>query len=354
MLPACFATVLASDPKPATGTAPIQQAPLEVKIEMRDGMRFEPPRFEAKPGDEIVVTLENADTTHQPHNFLVVQPGKREAVVQQAMALGDKGPGRNFVPATPDILVHSAVLNPEGTNTVRFRLPEVPGVYPYVCTMPGHGMVMYGAIYSAVKMPALAKDPHIPQNTAAISLAGRGQRPFVQRMFMPDAGPAAIAVALPGEQNFCWDAGECRLRYVWRGPFIDASAHWRGNGNALAVPGGSPWWSAAKGTFPLKFEAPGKVKFLGYKLHEGVPEFHYKVGDLDVFEKISAAPHDSGIVSRFRIPKIAGAVEFSVTPANTRWTSPAGDMSAGVLKLTPLQAADFTVTVTTANQPPHH
>ena len=47
------------------------------------------------------------------------------------------------------------------------------------------------------------------------------RRPQVQRIFLPDASPAAIAVALPGDLSFCFDASECRLRYVWKGGFID-------------------------------------------------------------------------------------------------------------------------------------
>ncbi|MCD8535592.1 MAG: hypothetical protein LR011_12735 [Verrucomicrobia bacterium] len=60
------------------------------------------------------------------------------------------------------------------------------------------------------------------------------QRPKIQRIFMPDAGPAAIAVALPGDLSYCWDAGACQLRYVWKGQFIDPWPVWKGNGNALA------------------------------------------------------------------------------------------------------------------------
>ena len=37
----------------------------------------------------------------------------------------------------------------------------------------------------------------------------------------PEAGPAAIAVAVNEELHYCWDAGECRLRYIWKGDFID-------------------------------------------------------------------------------------------------------------------------------------
>ena len=37
------------------------------------------------------------------------------------------------------------------------------------------------------------------------------------RTFMPGSSPAAIAVALPGGHAYCWDAGNCRLRYAWQG-----------------------------------------------------------------------------------------------------------------------------------------
>ncbi|MEN8867291.1 MAG: cytochrome c [Akkermansiaceae bacterium] len=38
--------------------------------------------------------------------------------------------------------------------------------------------------------------------------------PVVYRTFMPGASPAAFAVALTGNQNYCWDAGESRFRYA--------------------------------------------------------------------------------------------------------------------------------------------
>ena len=152
----------------------------------------------------------------------------------------------------PAILVHSEVVDPEKESQVRFTMPPQKGIYPFVCSMPGHGMIMYGAIYSGTKMPALAKDPNLPPTAVQHAIAGDGVRPFVQRIFMPESGPASIAVALPGTQNYCWDAGECRLRYVWRGDFVDASAHWRGNGKDLPVLPPAIWWRAEKEDFPLK------------------------------------------------------------------------------------------------------
>src|SRR5262249_29251633 len=48
-------------------------------------------------------------------------------------------------------------------------------------------------------------------------------RPIVVRWDMPESTPAAIAVGLPGKLSYCFDAGESRLRYAWRGGFIDLS-----------------------------------------------------------------------------------------------------------------------------------
>lgn len=360
------APAFAADPTPPNPTAPTatpstpstttpqpekpdKKKSVKVTIEMRDGMRFEPPRFSAKPGDDVTVSLENADTTHQPHNFLVLMPGKREEVVAQSLTLGEKGPAQEFVPVNPAIIVHSALLAPDGATKVHFTMPAEKGIYPYICSMPGHGMIMYGAIYCGVKMPSLTKDPNIPPQAAQIAMPGGGQRPYIQRIFMPNSGPASIAVALPGDLNFCWDAGECRLRYTWRGAFIDASAHWRGNGKELAAVPAEPWWSAEKAKSPLIIsgasQAPA-VKFLGYKIDAGLPEFHYEIGETEVFEKITPSAGDSGLVLHFRIPKAAHPLEFHLAPANSKLASSAGAFDSGALRLTPAQAADFTVTIT--------
>ena len=52
-------------------------------------------------------------------------------------------------------------------------------------------------------------------------------------MFMPDSGPASIAVATPEGVHYCWDAGTMQLRYAWTGDFWIRN-HFAGNGDALA------------------------------------------------------------------------------------------------------------------------
>src|SRR5690606_9142024 len=122
--------------------------------------------------------------------------------------------------------------------------------YPYVCTYPGHGFVMFGAMYVTTDktMPPLKDDPNIPsvrrsdgkgEGAHAGHIAGpvlpyKETPPFLYRTFIENAGPAAIAVRLTDDLSYCWDAGTCRLRYAWEGDFIDMSALWAGHRQAVA------------------------------------------------------------------------------------------------------------------------
>ncbi len=332
--------------------------PQTVKIAMRDGLRFDPPRFEGKPGEDVVISLENLDSTDQMHNFVLVKPGKRDATVNAALLLADKGPALQFVPPGTDVLASSKLLAPEKKDSLRLTLPKESGIYPFVCTFPGHGLVMYGAAYVGVKMPLLKQDKNIPATAAQTFIAGAGRRPFVQRIFMPNSGPAAIAIALPGDLNACWDAGACRLRYAWKGEFIDATKNWAGNGKVLPQLGNEPFWTAAENETAIRFgkpdAAPPHPKFLGYSLENGFPTFRYTLDGTEVKEKISV--NKAGSITReFSIAAAPGDVFVAVgTNPNgegyAAWRSASGKRDGGTLHLTPEEAASFTLALETIKQ----
>jgi hypothetical protein len=338
--------------KPAPASAkPAKSAvkkPRVVHLEMAEGLRFSPPRIEAKPGEFLAIELENADSSHQPHNFLLVQPGRVQEVVKLAMEMGADGPNAGFIPQHPAIIASSGkIVDPEGKLKLEFNVPTEPGVYGYVCTVPGHGMIMYGALYVGIAMPPLAQDKNIPQLTLEKGLAGGGRRPFVQRIFMPDSGPASIAVALPGTQNYCFDAGACRVRYIWSGPFLDGSGHWRGNGKELGELGDTPWWTS-KG-FPLVFPefkggksgAAPEPKFLGYRLQGGVPEFHYRVGSQEVFQSVQVG--EKGLEMHFRLPGRTASVGF-LTEEEAGWSCASGTKrEGGGFDIAAAKAVEFSV-----------
>jgi azurin len=296
-----------------------EAAPRSVTITMTEPLRFDPLQVEVKPSEELVFKVRNTDSTEQPHNFVLAKPGSQKALVERALNLGAEGPARDFIPESDSILVHSKLLAPGTSEQIAFTAPAEPGVYPYVCTFPGHGFLMYGALYVGMKAPRLEKDPNIPPSAVQFLQEKNSPpktvpvaRPAVQRMFLPDAGPAAIAVALPGTLNYCWDAGACKLRYIWRGDFIDASAYWKGNGNAQAKVNGELLWSEGPEAFPLHLSSDPAVKFEGYRLIEGLPQFQYQVHGIRVYETITAKPDGSGLLRNFKIPTTYDPFHFLI------------------------------------------
>jgi len=322
------------------------------KLVMSDGLRFSPARVSAESGEKLTFKIDNVDSADLAHNFVVIKPGTRSAVVALSLAQGADAPARDFVPASADILGSSKLLPAGNAAVVTVQLPDEKGIYPYVCTFPGHGLMMFGAIYASVPMPPLAADTNLPPNVAAALATGGGKRPFVQRIFMPDAGPSAIAVALRGSQNFCWDAGECRLRYAWQGAFIDGNDHWLSNGLKRAVVPAAPWWRASRGGFPWRLgqadAAAPMVKFLGYAMDADGPEFRYTINGVEVIEKITPRTDAPGLAVHLHVRAASGLVFFRAfgEPGGT-WRSTAGRWEGDVLVLTPAEAADVSLTLTT-------
>ena len=45
-----------------------------------------------------------------------------------------------------DVLFYTDITNPNGTFTIHFEAPAQPGIYPYLCTFPGHWRIMNGQL----------------------------------------------------------------------------------------------------------------------------------------------------------------------------------------------------------------
>jgi cytochrome c551/c552 len=159
-------------------------------------------------------------------------------------------------------------------------------------------------------------------------------RPLVQRMFLPDAGPAAIGVALDDKTSICWDAGPCRLRYAWTGGFIDGYPYWKANGSTQAKIVGKIRYTE---TAPL---LPGTAKFAGYQITGGLPVFRYSIGARQITETFTALSGGVGITRTFTITPAPELV--LQLPAQT--TCDTGVLMNGRLTLTAAQAARFTLT----------
>jgi putative membrane-bound dehydrogenase-like protein len=121
-------------------------------------MMYDVTKLAVKPGKKVKLTFANTD--FMPHNILLVQPGKADEVGQLAAALGANGFAVDFVPKHPDIIWASKLLDNGKEQVIDFTAPTTEGVYPYICSFPGHHQVMRGILVVANDPDAyLAKNP---------------------------------------------------------------------------------------------------------------------------------------------------------------------------------------------------
>jgi putative heme-binding domain-containing protein len=124
-----------------------------------DQMLFDKERLVARAGKPVEIIFENSDL--MPHNFALLQPGSLEEIGTLAENTAtDKGAmERQYVPVSNKVILSSRLLQPRETQNLSFTAPAKPGVYPYVCTYPGHWRRMYGALYVVADLDEYLADP---------------------------------------------------------------------------------------------------------------------------------------------------------------------------------------------------
>ncbi len=117
-------------------------------------MLFSVRDFAVRPGQPVKIVFTNPDATD--HNLVLVQLGALEEVGMAAneMARDPRNAASNFIPPEKgELILHaSPMIGPTRSSLVhvlRFRAPTEPGIYPYVCTFPGHWVVMNGQMVVA-------------------------------------------------------------------------------------------------------------------------------------------------------------------------------------------------------------
>lgn len=122
-------------------------------------MSFDKELLAVKAGKPVEFLFENTDL--MPHNFVIVKPGSLAEVGQlaEATAQDPKSAERQFVPPSDKILLASRLIQPRGSQKLSFTAPAEAGVYPFVCTYPGHWRRMYGALYVVDDLDAYLADP---------------------------------------------------------------------------------------------------------------------------------------------------------------------------------------------------
>lgn len=324
-----------------------------ITVKILGGLQFDLPRLAVQPNTRLTIILDNHDD--MAHNMVITKPNARLKVVEEAMKLGDKGATMDYVPNSPLIIANTKILEPGRIDTITFTL-EKEGIFPYVCTYPGHGFVMYGAIYASNKaLPPLEKDINVPeaqrQKTANVVMNHAGHHavqtppsphpfpvkyPLLYRTFMPDCGPAAIAVGLTETEAYCFDAGKCYLRYAWSGGFVDNSEQWKGNGSKLTKVVGEVYWRDKTG-FPFRIanvKTIPTVDFKGYQLKKRLPTFKYLLDKVEVTETIRLSADGTTLIRDFTFKNNKQKLYFLVnTDDGIVYQSKSGKFNNGVLSI---------------------
>jgi azurin len=161
----------AAAPAPAATDAPApvgaegDTAVVVIKPGPANPMSFDVTSFTVKPGQKVKLTFNNESTTPLQHNLVLGTLGSKDAIVAMANAMmTDMGKwmAAGFIPEGPEVLAHTKLLNPKESQTIEFTAPEVAGDYPYICTFPGHSLIMQGTMKVAAAESEAPAAPAVP------------------------------------------------------------------------------------------------------------------------------------------------------------------------------------------------
>ncbi|WP_262246130.1 azurin [Parapedobacter soli] len=119
----------------------------EIALEGNDLMQFDKTLFRVKAGETVKLTFKNVGEMPKEsmgHNVVVLQPGTDlPAFGGEAIKAVDS----EYIPVTfsSSIVAHTKLLGPGETDAIEFTL-DSKGVYPFLCSFPGHYGVMQGKI----------------------------------------------------------------------------------------------------------------------------------------------------------------------------------------------------------------
>jgi azurin/type 1 glutamine amidotransferase/sugar lactone lactonase YvrE len=143
--------LLAADSSAANAGLQQKVASMEISTyelkTVREEMRFDKSRLEVRAGERAALIFENVDT--MPHNVVIVSAGSREAVGVAASKLSpdeSDSQGRIYVPDMPEVIAASRMLESGEKQVLQIQMPEKPGRYEFVCTFPGHWLLMWGEL----------------------------------------------------------------------------------------------------------------------------------------------------------------------------------------------------------------
>ncbi|MBC7865978.1 MAG: auracyanin family protein, partial [Gloeobacteraceae cyanobacterium ES-bin-316] len=117
-------------------------ADVSLVVGTKPGLKFDIENITVNRGAKVKLTFRNNDD--MLHNMLFTKPGLANKVGEAALKLGLNGERMHYVPPTSDVLFYTILLQPKAKQTIYFVAPDKAGLYPYICSYPGHYQLMRG------------------------------------------------------------------------------------------------------------------------------------------------------------------------------------------------------------------
>lgn len=119
-----------------------------IKITADDTMKYSVTEIVAKPGEKLTIVLTNVGRVPKQamaHNWVLLKPATEAELNALAMAASQKAP--DYLPDDRSaILAHTKVLGPGESDRIEVTAPDAPGEYRFLCTFPGHFVMMKGRL----------------------------------------------------------------------------------------------------------------------------------------------------------------------------------------------------------------
>lgn len=121
--------------------------PLRVVIEpVGNQMLFEQDELTAQAGQQVNIVFKNTATSPAMEHNVIVLNDNDDATINRVGQAALTANDSEYVPEDDAIIAATALAKPGETVEVTFTAPSEPGQYAYVCTFPGHYVMMRGTL----------------------------------------------------------------------------------------------------------------------------------------------------------------------------------------------------------------
>jgi azurin len=110
-----------------------------------DNMIYDKNKIEVNSGKNIVLTLNHKGKVSKEfmgHNFVLLKKGVNVDEYAKKAVLAKSN---DYIPSSDEAIAYTKMLGGGESTTINFLAPEA-GTYNYICTFPGHYMMMRGEL----------------------------------------------------------------------------------------------------------------------------------------------------------------------------------------------------------------